>query len=820
MRLFFFIFAHQFVNRPTNFIFAYYSLKKYTLMRKLLIILNFLFFMVMFHQHVGAQNRTPDGEEIVLIRGKKFILHTVEEGETINSLVKKYGVERKKLIKANSQLLLGVRPGDIISIPYVQSIARGNKQLEKKDRSILVHLVKEGETSSAIAKKYGVSFFALRKENPFIDQGISAGMRLVIPEGEAAQLIEIDRAVEDDEYLSHIVIVGDTWYSISKKYNKRIAVLKRANPEQGDEVSLGTTVRIPKGISQVGDELISDGTSFSYLVETGDTYFSLKQRFGLEKDELIGLNPALENGLNAGLKIKIPAQGVDAYRLKSEDDERAIYHEVQKGETIYALAIKYNKSADGLKELNPNLKVRGLIAGEKIVVGRVEPVEEVEETEDGVESAVTDTVVYESFYEKVLPHGLQEEVDDSIVAREFNVGVFLPLYLDKNDEINTEAVPEEEIDSLYKANVDVIDFVVDSFRLKQNRTVYSRSQNFLKFYEGFLLAAQKMENKGIKVNYKIYDTARDPQKIDSLMRVENLYDLDLIVGPIYESCQAELSAFSFKNRIPMISPLSPNSSFTEKNPFYFQVNSDNQYQIDQTVDFMVDEFFNKNLIVLNLKGSYSDAELDLVKACREKFFSTSYNGEDKAILYHEYDYSDEGFSGLRAIMSKERENVIFLPSSKQVDVSVAVNDLKTLAEDYNITFVGTSSYPRYTSIQTESYHKLKLTYLSPFYVDYTKTCVIDFVRHYREVYFDEPDQYSFQGYDVATYFLTALSTYDKTFIEQVAHVRPELLQADYHFERTNQVGGFLNKSLFKIRYTEDYKIENVGSTGDVPLLGY
>ena len=124
------------------------------------------------------------------------------------------------------------------------------------------------------------------------------------------------------------------------------------------------------------------------------------------------------------------------------------------------------------------------------------------------------------------------------------------------------------------------------------------------------------------------------------------------------------------------------------------------------------------------------------------------------------------------------------------------------------------------SIQTASYHKLKLTYLDPFYVDYTKSCVIDFVRKYREVYFDEPDQYSFQGYDVATYFLTALSTYDKDFIEHVAHVRPKLLQADYHFERANQVGGFLNKSLYKVRYNEDYTIKNFGSTGDVPLLGY
>ena len=665
-------------------------------MRKFLIILNFLFFMVMFHQHVGAQNRTPNGEEIVLIRGKKFILHTVEEGETINSLVKKYGVERKKLIKANSQLLLGVRAGDIISIPYVQSTAKNKKQLNKKDRSILVHLVKKGETPYAIARKYNVSLFALRKENPFIDQGISAGMRLVIPEGEAAKLVEVERTVEDDQYLSHTVTEGDTWYSISKRYNKRIAGLKKANPEQGDEVSLGTIIRIPKGISDIGDELISDGQSFSYLIETGDTYFSLKQRFGLEKSELINLNPALENGLNAGLTIKIPAQGVDAYRLKSEHDERAIYHDVQKGETIYALAIKYNKSADELKELNPNLKVRGLIAGEKIVVGRVQAEVEVEGVDVVAESVTADTVMHESFYEKVLPQSLQEERVDSIVDRTFNVGVFLPFYLDKNDEINLEAVSEEEIDSLYKVNADIDEFVVDSFRVKKNKTIYSRSQNFLKFYEGFLLAAQKMENKGIKVNYKVYDTARDPQRIDSLMRVENLYDLDLIVGPIYESCQAQLSSFSFKNRIPMVSPLSSNTSFTTKNPFYFQVNSDNQYQIDQTLEFMVDEFFNKNLVVLNLKGSYSEAELNLVKACREKFFSTSYNGEDKAILYHEYDYSDEGFSGLKAIMSKERENVIFLPSSKQVDVSVAVNDLKTLAEDFSITFVGTSSYPRYS----------------------------------------------------------------------------------------------------------------------------
>src|SRR5690606_30103430 len=43
-----------------------------------------------------------------------------------------------------------------------------------------------------------------------------------------------------------------------------------------------------------------------YQVKTGDSFFSLKQQFGVSRDRLVALNPELKNGLEVGKYIIIP----------------------------------------------------------------------------------------------------------------------------------------------------------------------------------------------------------------------------------------------------------------------------------------------------------------------------------------------------------------------------------------------------------------------------------------------------------------------------------------------------------------------------------
>ena len=117
------------------------------------------------------------------------------------------------------------------------------------------------------------------------------------------------------------------------------------------------------------------------------------------------------------------------------------------------------------------------------------------------------------------------------------------------------------------------------------------------------------------------------------------------------------------------------------------------------------------------------------------------------------------------------------------------------------------------SISIENYHHVRLRYLSPYFTDYKRPLVRRFVAQYRDIFSAEPSRFSFQGYDVSFYFLSALSRYGKDFRNCLPDFPMELTQMNFNFERVSPMGGFMNKSLLITSYERNFDILDYGSTG-------
>jgi len=113
------------------------------------------------------------------------------------------------------------------------------------------------------------------------------------------------------------------------------------------------------------------------------------------------------------------------------------------------------------------------------------------------------------------------------------------------------------------------------------------------------------------------------------------------------------------------------------------------------------------------------------------------------------------------------------------------------------------------SIQTENFHHLRLRFLTPYYVDYSKPLVRRFIGEYRNYFYTEPSQYSFQGFDVSYYFLSALYKYGKDFRNSLAEYPMELTQMDFKFRKASPIGGFINHSLFVNSYERNFDVLNL-----------
>ncbi len=109
---------------------------------------------------------------------KKYNLadsHTVKRGESLSVIAKKYKVKVKKLKKINKLSASIVHPGQVLKL--VETRKPASTTTGKK-----IHTVQKGETLIGIAKKYNVSLPLLMEKNSLNFKSILvAGRRIVIP---------------------------------------------------------------------------------------------------------------------------------------------------------------------------------------------------------------------------------------------------------------------------------------------------------------------------------------------------------------------------------------------------------------------------------------------------------------------------------------------------------------------------------------------------------------------------------------------------------------------------------------------------------------
>ena len=106
------------------------------------------------------------------------------------------------------------------------------------------------------------------------------------------------------------------------------------------------------GFSTTTDESV-------YTVKSGDSLWNIAKRYGVTVNELKSANNLTSNTLSIGQKLKIP---------KTETDEvETSTYTVKAGDSLYAIARKYNTTVDALKSLN-NLTTNTLQIGQKLKI--------------------------------------------------------------------------------------------------------------------------------------------------------------------------------------------------------------------------------------------------------------------------------------------------------------------------------------------------------------------------------------------------------------------------------------------------------------------
>ncbi|PWJ44463.1 LysM peptidoglycan-binding domain-containing protein [Sediminitomix flava] len=274
----------------------------------------------------GEKTTAPKQEENNVVEKPKVNakdFHIVQTGDTFYGIARKYNKKPADLMRLNpnlnpSSLSLGskvylTKQGEKVTKPKTEEIAKPN-----------YHIVKRGETLSAISRKYNISakeIVAINKLKNVDD--IKAGQKLLIrsskekTEDEIASEAIPDVKLDDDgTYVVaegantkwHTIQKGETLYSISRKYKVSTKQLQAWNEMNGASINAGDRIIVFKG-KEVQKKSVEEApkTHTSYhLVSKGETLYSISRKYGVKVSELMKLNNFKSaQDLKSGMRLKI-----------------------------------------------------------------------------------------------------------------------------------------------------------------------------------------------------------------------------------------------------------------------------------------------------------------------------------------------------------------------------------------------------------------------------------------------------------------------------------------------------------------------------------
>lgn len=290
---------------------------------------------------------------------------TLSPTDRVNTILNKFGNSSDVILISNhvnsgggegSEVIYALRNKDTLAKSILNNIASTGQTTRKyyqrrlpSDTSKDYYFIHRNTGNlEPLIVEYG--FIDNTKDVQFLKENYEALAEAVI--SAVANYIGVPYIAPDGLITStYVVQKGDTLYSIAAKLGTTVEELKKENNLTTNTLQIGQVLRIPT-------KEISKEEENTYIVQKGDTLYSIATKYNTRVDELKKINNLTSNILSIGQILKLPSD--------KEDDaleENTISYTVQKGDTLYSIARKYSTTIDKIKKLN-NLTTNTLSIGE------------------------------------------------------------------------------------------------------------------------------------------------------------------------------------------------------------------------------------------------------------------------------------------------------------------------------------------------------------------------------------------------------------------------------------------------------------------------
>ena len=208
---------------------------------------------------------------------------------------------------------------------------------------------KEGESQEIYTVKKGDSLWKIaNKYNTTVEKLKSANNLKTNTLSVGQKLAIPSISVSPEVSDTYIVQKGDSLWSIANKFNMTVSELKNLNNLTNNLLSIGQVLKIKDS---------SNNGKTTYTVQKGDSLWVIANKYGITTEELKSYNNLTSNLLSIGQVLKIP-QG----KTSTEN-----IYTVKKGDSLWTIANRYNTTVEKIKVLN-NLTSNLLSIGQQLKI--------------------------------------------------------------------------------------------------------------------------------------------------------------------------------------------------------------------------------------------------------------------------------------------------------------------------------------------------------------------------------------------------------------------------------------------------------------------
>jgi membrane-bound lytic murein transglycosylase D len=167
--------------------------------------------------------------------------------------------------------------------------------------------------------------------------------------------------VNQINWISHVVVSGDSLWKLAKKYDTELKIIKEINYIDSDLLSINDTLLIPLSKSKSNNFIPYE----MHIVSEGDTLWDLSKKYNIDIEDLIRMNSLNKDSyLQLGQQLTIGNKNI---HRNIESKKRTILYSVKQGDNLYKISDLFDVTVESIKEIN-DFETSDLMPGQIIKI--------------------------------------------------------------------------------------------------------------------------------------------------------------------------------------------------------------------------------------------------------------------------------------------------------------------------------------------------------------------------------------------------------------------------------------------------------------------